>query len=71
MTASFSLSTGEVLRHRSLRKDQSGSVVETPEEMFPRVARAIAAVEANYQGKGAQWEETFLNLLSTLQFLPH
>jgi ribonucleoside-diphosphate reductase alpha chain len=60
-----------VLRHRYLRKDQSGAVVETPEEMFQRVARAIAAVEANYKGNVAQWEETFFHLMSTLQFLPN
>lgn len=70
-STTFSPSAWEVLRHRYLRKDQSGAVVETPEEMFQRVARAIAAVEANYKGNVAQWEETFFHLMSTLQFLPN
>lgn len=70
LRAGFSPSAWEVLRHRYLRKDQSGKVVETPEEMFWRVARTVAAVEANYRGNVAQWEETFFHLMSTLQFLP-
>jgi ribonucleoside-diphosphate reductase alpha chain len=67
----FSPSAWEVLRYRYLRKDQHGAIVETPEELFQRVARAVAAVEANYRGEGAQWEETFFQLMSTLQFLPN
>jgi ribonucleoside-diphosphate reductase alpha chain len=71
LSSTFSPSAWEVLRHRYLRKDQHGAIVETPEEMFQRVARTIAAVEANYRGNVAQWEETFFHLLSTLQFLPN
>jgi len=67
----FSPSAWEVLRHRYLRKDHSGAVVETPEEMFRRVARAVAAVEANYKGDVAEWEENFFSLMSTLRFLPN
>ncbi len=67
----FSPSAWEILRHRYLRKDASGTVIETPEEMFARVARTVAAAEANYHGNVAQWEETFFHLLSSLQFLPN
>jgi ribonucleoside-diphosphate reductase alpha chain len=67
----FSPSAWEVLRHRYLRKDASGAVIETPEDMFRRVARAVASVEANYQGDVAYWEETFFRLLATLRFLPN
>jgi ribonucleoside-diphosphate reductase alpha chain len=67
----FSPSAWEALKHRYLRKDQSGTVVETPEEMFRRVARAVAAVEANYRGNVSEWEEIFFHLLSTLSFLPN
>jgi ribonucleoside-diphosphate reductase alpha chain len=67
----FSPSAWAVLRHRYLRKDPNGAIVETPEEMFCRVARAVAAVEANYKGNVAQWEETFFSLMSTLRFLPN
>lgn len=70
-TEDFSPSAWEVLRHRYLRKDQDGKVVETPEQMFRRVAGAIAAVEANYQGNIAEWEDTFFQLMATLRFLPN
>lgn len=42
-------STGyAVARARYLAKDDSGKVVETPDELLWRVARAVAAAEANY-----------------------
>src|SRR5262245_34156559 len=69
--ATFSPSAWAVLRHRYLRKDQAGAVVETPEEMFRRVARTVAAVEVNSRGHVSAWEETFFHLMSTLQFLPN
>ena len=37
-----------VLERRYLKKDKQGQVIETPEEMFRRVARAIAAAELIY-----------------------
>ncbi len=42
----FSYGSWEVVYHRSLRKDIKGTVMETPEEMFRRVAYTVAAVEA-------------------------
>ncbi|GEA15481.1 hypothetical protein E308F_17250 [Moorella sp. E308F] len=38
-----------ILEKRYLRKDAGGSVVETPEEMFRRVARNVAAVDTLYR----------------------
>ena len=35
----------QVLEKRYLLRDNKGKVIETPEEMFRRVARAIAAAE--------------------------
>jgi ribonucleoside-diphosphate reductase alpha chain len=69
--SSFSPSAWEVLRHRYLRKDEHGTMIETPEALFQRVAHAVAAVEANYRGNVTQWEETFLQLMATRQFLPN
>ncbi len=37
-----------VLEKRYLKKDKSGQVIETAEEMFWRVARAIAEAEGAY-----------------------
>ncbi len=40
-----------VLQKRYLKKDKQGQVVETPEEMFLRVAIAIASAETIYDGR--------------------
>jgi ribonucleoside-diphosphate reductase alpha chain len=37
-----------VLERRYLKKDKRGKVIETPEEMFCRVAQAIASAELIY-----------------------
>jgi ribonucleoside-diphosphate reductase alpha chain len=71
LPAQFSASAWEVLRHRYLRKNAQGEIVETPEEMFRRVARTVAGVEANYHEDVAQWEDTFFHLMANLQFLPN
>ena len=39
-----------VLAKRYLLKDASGKIIETPEEMFMRVARNIARAEKAYGG---------------------
>ncbi|WP_035057013.1 adenosylcobalamin-dependent ribonucleoside-diphosphate reductase [Desulfuromonas sp. TF] len=61
------------LKARYLRKDDSGRVNETPEELFMRVARAIAAAEEPYTGKkGAEEaERRFFRMMSSLTFLPN
>jgi ribonucleoside-diphosphate reductase alpha chain len=62
-----------VLAHRYLRKDALGQVVETPEEMFLRVARVIAAVDQRYdprldlEAQTAQYYEA----MAALRFLPN
>lgn len=38
-----------ILEKRYLKKDADGNVVETPEEMFRRVARNVAAIDALYR----------------------
>jgi ribonucleoside-diphosphate reductase alpha chain len=63
----------KVLQKRYLRKDSSGAVVETPEEMFRRVARNIAEVEEQYGGYEARrhMERQFYTLMASLDFLPN
>jgi ribonucleoside-diphosphate reductase alpha chain len=64
----------EVLHRRYLRKDASGRVVETPGQMFRRVANAEAAAEKNYGASEAEVEamaERFFRLMSTTRFLPN
>lgn len=63
----------KVLHARYLRRDASGQVVETPDEMCRRVARAIAEPEARYASdrSAADREEAFFELLDRLEFLPN
>ena len=63
-----------VLEKRYLEKDGSnGKVIETPEEMFSRVARNVAAAELIYDEKAEVklWEEKFYNTMAKLEFLPN
>jgi ribonucleoside-diphosphate reductase alpha chain len=61
----------KVLQARYLLKDEYGRVVETPEEMFGRIARTVAGAEKNYGGDAAFWEGRFYALLTALKFLPN
>jgi ribonucleoside-diphosphate reductase alpha chain len=60
-----------VLRERYLLKDEKGNVIETPEEMFRRVAKSVAGAEEAYGGDPAYWAERFLKLMEDLKFLPN
>lgn len=56
-----------VLERRYLTKDESGRLVETPEEMFRRVAKAIAQVDED----PVSAEEIFFDIMARLEFLPN
>lgn len=62
-----------VLEKRYLKRDDAGNVVETPEEMFGRVAANIAQAELRYDkgGDPSGWEEEFFRVMSSLEFLPN
>jgi ribonucleoside-diphosphate reductase alpha chain len=62
-----------VLEKRYLQRDIQGSVIETPEEMFRRVAKNIAQADQLYhpQMDLAPIEEEFYSLMATLDFLPN
>jgi len=62
-----------VLERRYLAKDEHGSVVETPEELFQRVARNVAGAEAacGDSRQVALWEKRFLDVMTGLRFLPN
>ncbi|BCB95264.1 ribonucleotide-diphosphate reductase subunit alpha [Dissulfurispira thermophila] len=63
-----------VLQKRYLKRNEEGKVVETPEELFRRVASFVAQADSLY-GKTVeeikQVEEEFYELMTTLSFLPN
>ena len=62
-----------VLEKRYLKKDKNGQVIETPEEMFWRVARAIAEAERVHDPDAnvERVAEEFYRLMASLDFLPN
>jgi ribonucleotide reductase alpha subunit len=63
-----------VLQKRYLKKDDKGRVIETPRELFARVAWNLAQAERTYGADEAQVEETarrFYRMVADLDFLPN
>ena len=62
-----------VLERRYLIRDDQGHPTETVEELFRRVARAIAAPDKAYDPAAdiAALEEEFYELMTSLEFLPN
>ena len=63
-----------VLRRRYLRRDHAGQPVETPDQMFARVARAVAEPDAGYGADAAgvrATSERFAGRMAALEFLPN
>lgn len=61
----------KILQARYLIKDEKGRVIETPEEMFRRVAHNIAEAERLYNEPVDYWEERFYEIMTSLRFLPN
>jgi ribonucleoside-diphosphate reductase alpha chain len=62
----------EVLEKRYLIKNEEGKVVETPDQMFHRVARNVAAVNDRYgDRKSLDEEEEFFQAMRGLEFIPN
>jgi ribonucleoside-diphosphate reductase alpha chain len=62
-----------VLEARYLLRDCRGEIIETPADLFHRVARTVAGAEDLFSAPGAasRWTETFFELLAALEFLPN
>ena len=60
-----------VLERRYLRRDPKGTVVETPADLFRRVAVEIAAAEPAWGGRTDPWAERFYHAMTEFQFLPN
>jgi ribonucleoside-diphosphate reductase alpha chain len=63
-----------VLERRYLGKDEGGKIIETPQEMFRRVAKTIASADKDY-GKSEKevlaLEESFYRIMTGLEFMPN
>ncbi len=62
-----------VLEKRYLAKDGAGKVIETPEQLFGRVARSVAEIDARYDGPTsvAGREEVYYDMMASLKFMPN
>jgi ribonucleoside-diphosphate reductase alpha chain len=63
-----------VLEKRYLKKDEDGKVIESPEDLFRRVAKSIAEADRLYNKSETEIENTveeFYKMLTSLEFLPN
>jgi ribonucleoside-diphosphate reductase alpha chain len=63
-----------VLKRRYLLKDDEGSATETPSQLFRRVARAVAASDAEYGASEAEVQRTedeFYRMMASREFMPN
>ncbi|NQT00050.1 MAG: adenosylcobalamin-dependent ribonucleoside-diphosphate reductase, partial [Candidatus Omnitrophica bacterium] len=73
MDSPLSENSKRVLEKRYLKKDEQGNVIETPEEMFQRVALNIAQAEKLYNNDAdvEKIAQDFYSLMASLEFLPN
>jgi len=65
-----------VLESRYLKKNEAGKIIETPQELFRRVAQNIASAEKYYRPDITdeelfKVEEKFYRMMASLEFLPN
>ena len=62
-----------VLEKRYLKRDVSGKALETPADMFRRVATAIASADATFDAKAdlGALSDQFYSLMTNFEFLPN
>ena len=63
----------KILERRYLQRDLKGDITETPDLLFHRVSKAVAAAELNWgnQKDVVFWAEQYYKFLSDLLFLPN
>jgi len=67
----ISQSAQEVLKKRYLAKDEQGELTEGIEDMFRRVATAVASADAHFGGDVQSSQERFYEMMTSLDFLPN
>jgi len=71
MNPAFSENALAILRERYLRRDDAGEIVETPDGMLERVARAVATPARFFGDDRDFWEARFLERMRRREFLPN
>ena len=63
-----------ILKHRYLLKNNNNEPIETPKELFMRVAKAISSIDTTY-GKlsvdALLTEKDFYSMMASLEFIPN
>ncbi len=62
-----------IMENRYLLKDENGKVIETPKELFERVAKNLVKAERKYKiskTKRRKLEEEFYEVMATMRFVP-
>jgi ribonucleoside-diphosphate reductase alpha chain len=69
----FSKNAVTVLEKRYLKKDESGNIIEKPQDMFLRVARAIAEADKEFgeENKLSSTIESFYEIMTEREFMPN
>lgn len=69
----LSVNALRVLKERYLRKDDDGNIIETPNQLFRRVARNIAQADRKYDKKAEskKTEQEFYEMMANLDFVPN
>ena len=62
-----------VLERRYIKRDQEGKILETPVDMFQRVAKTIADAEKAFAKgvKPGDLAKEFYRMMTSLEFLPN
>lgn len=74
LSLSLSVNAIQVLERRYLLRDNRGRVVETPAELFRRVARVMARIEKTYGGSAedvSRWQSRYEEMMTSRAFLPN
>ncbi len=64
----------QVLERRYLMRDENGKVIETPSQLFRRVAHYLASNESAYGADDAtvkRYEDAFYQIMTNFEFLPN
>jgi ribonucleoside-diphosphate reductase alpha chain len=71
MEPKLTINAMEVLKARYLLRDEQENIVETPTNLFERVAKAISKVDSSFGDDAAESERVFYEMMAKLEFLPN